>query len=281
MPIETTVEGAFESRPRARGWRSMIGWLLACLIVFPWHCASLAAGADYRIGPGDLLRINVFGSPDLSTEARVSQSGNITYPLVGQVSVAGRSPAEVEAMLSNALVQGGFLKDPQVSVHVLEFQSQKVAVLGHVAKPGHYALTSSATLLDVIAEAGGLVSEEAADTATLIRQDGSKHKIDLTALFKGDPAQNRPVSGGDTVYVPAAPVFYIYGEVQKPGKYKLERGMTVSRAISAGGGLTSRGSERRVIVKRRDADGVEQEYRARPSDVLQADDVVLVKEGFF
>ena len=89
------------------------------------------------------------------------------------------------------------------------------------------------------------------------------------------------VAGGDTVYVPRAPQFYVYGEVQKPGMYKLERGMTVSRAISAGGGLTTRGSERRVVIKRKDKNGKEQQYSAKGSDLLAADDVVMVKEGLF
>lgn len=252
--------------------------LVGCLAL--WSVIALANG-DYRLGPGDLLRITVFGSPELSNEARVSASGNITYPLVGQLAVAGRSAAQVESMLSARLVEGGYVREPQVSVHVLEFRSQKVAVLGHVAKPGQYALQSASTLLDVIAEAGGLVNDEAGDSATLIRADGSKTPIDLAALFSGDPAQNRSVSGGDTVYVPRAAQFYIYGEVQKPGRYKLERNMTISRAISAGGGLTSRGSERRVVLKRRTADGKEHEYKVRSTDVLQADDVLFVKEGFF
>lgn len=252
--------------------------LVGCLLL--WSMSALA-NSDYRLGPQDLLRIAVFGSPELSSEARVSASGYITYPLVGQLAVAGRTPAQVEAMLSARLVEGGYVREPQVSVHVLEFRSQKVAVLGHVAKPGQYALQSASTLLDVIAEAGGLLNDEAGDSATLISAGGAKTPIDLTALFSGDPAQNRPVAGGDTVYVPRAAQFYIYGEVQRPGRYKLERSMTVSRAISAGGGLTTRGSERRVVVKRRTADGKELQVKVRSADVLQPDDVLFVKEGFF
>jgi polysaccharide export outer membrane protein len=242
---------------------------------------AFANGGDYRLGPGDLLKVAVFGSPELSNEVRVTESGNITYPLVGAVQVAGRSPSQVEAMLSAQLEQGGYLRAPQVSVLVVEYRSQKVAVLGHVVKPGQYSLQSASRLLDVLSEAGGVINDEAADTATLMRKDGSKAAIDLPALFGGDPAQNHAVSGGDTVYVPKAPQFYVYGEVQKPGIYKLERGMTVSRAISAGGGLTPRGSERRVVIKRRDPKGKEEQYSVRGSDLLQADDVLFVKEGFF
>jgi polysaccharide export outer membrane protein len=240
-----------------------------------------AADSDYRLGPGDLLRVNVFGSPELTGEVRVSESGNITYPLIGQVPVAGKSPAQVEALLVSAFSEGGYLKQPQVSVLVMEYRSQKVSVMGHVTKPGQYSLQSSSRVLDVLAEAGGPINEEAADIATLMRKDGSKANVDLAALFGGDPAQNHPVAGGDTLYVPRAPQFYVYGEVQKPGMYKLERGMTVSRAITAGGGLTPRGSERRVVIKRKDKQGKEQTYSARGADLLQADDVLMVKEGLF
>jgi polysaccharide export outer membrane protein len=240
-----------------------------------------AADNDYRLGAGDLIRVSVFGAPDLSAELRVSESGNITYPLVGPLTVAGRSPAQVEAMIGAHLIEGGFVRDPQVSLLVVEYRSQQVSVLGHVVKPGQYSLQSASTLLSLLAEAGGPINDEAADFATIMRKDGTKSTVDLAALFNGDPKQNAPVRGGDTIYVPRAPQFYVYGEVQKPGMYRLERNMTVSRAISAGGGLTARGSERRVVVKRRNANGEEETYSVNGADLLQADDVLLVKEGFF
>jgi polysaccharide biosynthesis/export protein len=253
------------------------------LILLGWLAldAAAAADSDYSLGRGDLVRISVFGSPEFSADLRVSESGNITYPLIGQLAVAGRSPAQVEAMIGGHLMEGGFVRDPQVSVLVIEYRSQQVAVLGHVVKPGQYSLQSASTLLSLLAEAGGPVNDEAADFATVMRKDGKKFSVDLAALFNGDPKQNLQVQGGDTIYVPRAPQFYVYGEVQKPGMYRLERNMTVSRAISAGGGLTARGSERRVVVKRRDAKGNEQLISVQGSDLLQADDVLLVKEGFF
>lgn len=236
---------------------------------------------DYRVGPGDLLRITVFGSPELATDARVSQSGAITVSLIGSIPVAGLSTTETEALLARRFIDGGFLRQPQVSVLVVEYQSQKINVLGHVVKPGQYALRASANVLDVLADAGGVIAQSAGDTATLMRSNGSKQQIDLDALFRGDPAQNVPVGGGDRIYVPRAEQFYIYGQVQKPGVYRLERNMTVSRAITAGGGLTARGTERRAVVKRRDANGQEQEYSVKPTDVLKADDVLFVKESLF
>lgn len=240
-----------------------------------------AAEGDYRLGAGDLIRISVFDHEELAGDLRVSQSGNITFPLIGQVAVADLSTGEVEQMLSERLTSGGFIRRAQVSVLVIEYESRKVAVMGQVSKPGQYSLTASNRVLDVLALAGGLATEDAAEQATLLRKDGSKAVIDLRALFDGDISQNVEVGGGDIFNVPRAPQFYIYGEVNKPGVYRLERGMTVSRAISTGGGLTVRGTERRTIVKRRDETGEEKEYSARGTDVLQGDDVVLVRESWF
>jgi polysaccharide export outer membrane protein len=260
--------------------RFAVFWLIASFMLTSTP-ARANGDVDYRLGPGDLIRVSVFGSPELSNEVRVSDSGYITYPLVGSIEVAGRSTAQVEAMLKARFIEGGYLRDPQVLVHVAEYQSQKVSVLGHVMKPGQYTLQSSSRVLDMLAAAGGLRTDEAGDSATLIRKDGSRQPIDLHALFDGDPTYNVNVRGGDTLYVPRAPQFYIYGEVNRPGVYKLERGMTVSRAISAGGGLTSRGSERRVVVKRKTSTGEEKHITLRGHDLLQPDDVLMVKEGLF
>ena len=245
--------------------------------------ASVASAEDtgYRLGPGDLLKIEVFGLPDMTAQVRVDESGNISYAFVGQIAVGGRSTREVESLLATRLMEGGYIRNPQVSVLILEYRSQRVAVMGQVARPGAYPLTRPSTVIDLLAEAGGPVAGAAADEATLVREDGRKVSIDLIKLFEGDPTQNVPVRGGDTIFVPRAPQFYIYGEVQRPGAYRLEPGMTVSQAISAGGGLTPRGTERRAIVKRRDANGKEQRIPVKGSDLLQPNDVLLIKESIF
>jgi polysaccharide export outer membrane protein len=265
--------------------------MLLTQIRTPAHAAIPAAApggatlspvpSDYRVGPGDLLRVSVFDHPELAADMRVSQSGNLTFPLLGQLSVTGKSPHEIESALVQGLASGGFVKEPQVSVLVIDYQSQKISVMGQVTRPGQYALTASQHALDLLAEAGGVVNMIAADDATLIRHNGERVPIDLVAMFAGDPRQNPEVIAGDTIYVPRAPQFYIYGEVQRPGVYRLERRMTVSQAISAGGGLTAKGSERRVIVKRRDAGGKERKVSVSGSDVLEPDDVLMIKQGLF
>jgi len=237
--------------------------------------------SEYAIGAGDLLRINVFGYPDMTADVRVDEAGNITYAFVGEVPVGGQSARGIEALLAKRLTDGGFIRSPQLSVLVAEYRSQKVAVMGQVARPGQYPLRKSSNVMDLLAEAGGVVTGMAADEATLLRSDGSKTSIDLFALFEGAPDQNANVRAGDTIYVPRASQFYIYGEVQRPGAYRLERKMTVSQAISAGGGLTPRGSERRAVVKRKDERGKERKISVKGSDLLKPDDVLVVKESIF
>jgi polysaccharide export outer membrane protein len=236
---------------------------------------------DYRLGAGDLLKIVVFDHDELSVDARISQTGNITFPLVGQVPVAGLSTRDAELLLAQHLMDGGFVKQPQVSVLVSEYQSQKVSVMGQVTKAGQYPLDASKKVLDVLAMAGGVLNDTAADDATLVRADGNRVTIDLQKLFDGDPTMNLSVHDGDTVFVRHAPQFYIYGEVQHPGEYRLARNTTISQAISIGGGLTPRGTQRGAIIKRMDVQGKERKYSVGDEDVLQPNDVLLIKASLF
>jgi polysaccharide export outer membrane protein len=223
----------------------------------------------------------VFGYPDMTADVRVDEAGSIRYALVGTLTVAGHSARDVETTIAQRLTEGGYIRSPQVSVLVIEYLSQKAAVMGQVVKPGQYALAQRTKVLDLLAEAGGVVIGLASDFATLLRADGSKVEISLFDLFQGSPQQNAVITAGDTLYVPRAAQFYIYGEVQRPGAYRLERQMTVSQAISAGGGLTPRGTERHASVKRRDAKGKEIVVSVRGADALQPDDVLYVKEALF
>jgi polysaccharide export outer membrane protein len=255
--------------------------LLIGLLVLVCSLASGAEPGDYVLGAGDLVRVSVFGYPDMTADVRVDEVGTIRYALVGSMAVAGRSTREVEAGLAQRLSEGGFIHSPQVSVLITEYLSRKVAVMGEVTRPGQYSLTQRSKVLDLLAEAGGVVTTMAADTATLLRADGSKHELDLFELFRGNPEHNPAILPGDTLYVPRAPQFYVYGEVQRPGTYRLERRMTVSQAISAGGGLTPRGTERRATVKRRGATGAETAVIVHGADLLQPDDVLLIRESLF
>lgn len=262
--------------------RSRLSIVLAALmLVLLVSGGAQALAADYQVGSGDLLKIGAFGYSDLSAEVRVGQSGNITFPLIGQLAVLGLTTRDIEKLITQRLSEGGFVNGAQVSVQVAEFQSQKVAVMGQVTRPGQYFLDGSTKLLDLLARAGGALSESAGDRVVLLKRDGSRQEIDLSALLDGDAQQNPPVSDGDTINVPRAPRFYIYGQVQRPGDYRLERNMTLSRAISASGGLTAKGSERRTLVKRRDASGKEHSVSIKADEPLRADDILYVRESLF
>ncbi len=256
-----------------------LAWVMGLLLLNSF--AAHADDKDYRIGAGDVIRVSVFGYQDLTSEVRVSQSGNITYPLIGEVKVSDLSTGDAENLISRRLSDGSFIKQPHVTVLVLQFQSQQVSVMGQVNKPGQYPLDHDSHVIDLLAAAGGVESALGGDNATLLRKDGTKVAIDLHALFQGDPSLNLRIYGGDTLYVPRAPQFYVYGEVQRPGVYRLERNMTVSQAITAGGGLTPRGTERHPTLRRRDADGKLVESKVDGGDLLQADDILYVKESWF
>jgi polysaccharide export outer membrane protein len=265
---------------------SFLASLSASLVIVAFMMALTASRAsavseDYRLGPGDLLKILVFDHDEMTLDARISQTGNITFPLVGQVPLAGLSTRDAEMLLAKRLADGGFLSKPQVSILVSDYESQKVSVMGQVTKAGQYPLDSTKSVLDVLAMAGGLLNDSAGDDATLVRADGTHVAIDLPRLFDGDPAMNLPVRDGDTVFVLPVAQFYVYGEVQHPGQYRLPRKTTLSQAISIGGGLTPRGTERGAIIKRLTADGKERKLAVSDEDVLQPNDVVVIKPSWF
>lgn len=260
--------------------RACMLMVLVCLAAGP-GLAGAADGADYRIGSDDLLRIAVFEHPELSLDVRVSKTGNITFPLLGEIPVNGLSAHDLEQVLIRKLDEGGFVHRAQASVLITDYQSQKVAVMGQVMKPGQYALTTTSHALDALALAGGPVTGSAADEAMLVRANGSRVTIDLQKMFEGDPGQNPQLVGGDSIYVPRAPLFYVYGEVQRPGAYRLERNMTVAQAVSAGGGLTPKGSLHGLKVKRKDAGGLLKEISIRERDPLEPDDVLMVRQSWF
>jgi len=163
--------------------------------------------------------------------------------------------------------------------------SRQVSVLGQVHKPGRYALEETrAKLTDVLALAGG-VSEGGADTVSIVLDRNGKTEkleIDLAAMVRtGDLSKNIDIQNGDTVYVQRAPVFYIYGEVRKAGSYRFEKNMTVMQAVSVGGGLTERATERGINISRRGVDGKLQRVEVGLMDRVQPDDVIHIKEGWF
>ncbi|MET3132133.1 polysaccharide export outer membrane protein [Oxalobacteraceae bacterium GrIS 1.11] len=255
----------------------MMGALLACTL-------GTAGAAEILLGAGDVLKISVYGSPDLSLDTRVSEAGAITFPLVGTVPVGGLSVAAAEKKIGGMLETGGFIRKAQVNIIVTTIQSQQVSVLGQVNRPGRYPLEGKRSLMDMLAMAGGL-NVDGGDTVSLIRKrngNTTKDIVDIVEMIRsGDLNRDFDLAGNDVIYVERAPRFYIYGEVQRPGAFRLERAMTVLQALSVGGGLTARGTERGMRIKRRDDTGKMQVLDAKHDDMLQIDDVVYVRESLF
>ena len=261
-----------------------------------WMAAALLAGsalisggvtaapAEVPLGPGDVVRVSVYGNPDLSLETRVSETGAITFPLVGRVGVGGLTVAMAEKKIGGMLETGGFLKKAQVNIIVSLLASQQVSVLGQVNRPGRYPVDGRRSVLDVLALAGG-ISVEGGDAVTLVRtrnRTTTRETLDVVQMVRsGTLDGNVDVAGGDMIFVERAPRFYIVGEVQRPGTFRVERQMTVQQALSAGGGLTSRGSNNGLRITRKDASGKPATFEVKHSDLVQVDDVITVRESWF
>jgi polysaccharide export outer membrane protein len=239
----------------------------------PAFAQAQAHARPDKLGVGDAIRVTVFQQPDLTTEARISEKGSISMPLVGEVKVAGLGQQEAAGQIARKLKEGKYLNHPQVAVALTTLRSRQVSVLGLVARPGRYALDdTSSNLTDVIAAAGGIAAG-GSDEVTVMRS-GKPLRVQLLA-------RSFALQNGDTVQVDRAPVFYIYGEVTHSGAYRVEPNMTVMQAIAAGGGITPRGSDRRLKLRRPGADGKVTETDASLQDVVRADDVIFVKEALF
>ena len=256
--------------------------LLACSALMSG--GAMAAPAELPLGPGDVMRVSVYGNPDLSLETRVSETGAITFPLVGQVGVGGLTVAMAEKKISSMLEAGGYLKKAQVNIIVSLLASQQVSVLGQVNRPGRYPVDGKRSVLDVLALAGG-ISVEGGDAVSLVRTRNGKttrETLDVVQMVRSATLDgNVDVAGGDMIFVERAPRFYIAGEVQRPGAFRVERQMTVQQALSAGGGLTPRGSNNGLRITRKDASGQAATFEVKHSDLIQVDDVITVRESWF
>jgi polysaccharide export outer membrane protein len=168
---------------------------------------------------------------------------------------------------------------------VQQVRSRQVSVLGEVGKPGRYPLDDvSNSLTDVLARAGGINGEGADDVVVVRNVNGkeSRTAIDVAQMYRGgDLSNDIRLQNGDVVYVKKAAQFYLYGQVQKAGAYRLQAEMTVMQAIAVGGGLTPRGTLHGLRVERRAPDGKVSRVSVQPTDVVRADDVIMVRERLF
>jgi len=244
-----------------------------------------SAQLDYPLGAGDAIRVQVFQNPDLTIDTRVSENGSITYPLIGSVELGGLPIAAAEKKIAKALKEGGFVQQPQVNIVLVQVRGNQVGVLGQVNRPGRFPLeTFNTRVSDMLAAAGGATAggDDVVIVTGLRNGKPFRKEIDIPSLYLGDkPEADIVLSGGDTIYVHRAPVFYIYGEAQRPGSFRIERGMTVMQALAQGGGPTMRGSEGRLRLHRKNGEGVIEQISPAMTDPVQPNDVIYVRESLF
>jgi polysaccharide export outer membrane protein len=257
--------------------------------------APARSGQEYRIGPKDVLKVTVWGHEDLSRLVVVSAEGSFQFPLVGDVHVAGLTPGGVESILRDLLGKD-YLVNPQVSVSVQEYRSQRVFVLGEVEKPGTYAMTGQTTLLDILSQAGGPgknagrqvvvvrfpksegpVAPGAADSVTL--------RSNIKRLMDGDSGENISLQNGDTVFVPKLTSFFVLGEVVRQGAYAMDKETSALEAVTLAGGFTDRAAPAGAKILRKRPDGGQESVdvdltAARAQEVLLAEgDTLMVPRG--
>lgn len=247
--------------------------------------------AAYTIGPEDKLDIVVYGQEDLSRQVVISPDGTFSYPLLRVIQASGLTTRQLEKKLAKELE--AYLVEPQVTVEVVEVQSQQVHVLGEVREPGVYELKHALTLRELLAKAGGPTPEagwEVVVVRALAPQSENREpaaktepatlRIDLEQLLSGQVERPVVMQAGDTVYLPQAKYFYVSGEVERPGRYRLERDTTVAKALTVAGGITKFAAKSRLKVRRL-IDGQRQEFRVEYTDLLLADDILIAPQSIF
>ncbi|MEQ1727566.1 MAG: polysaccharide biosynthesis/export family protein [Vicinamibacterales bacterium] len=253
-----------------------------------------AQSVDYVVGAQDVLAISVFDQADLGGKYAVDADGTFTFPLLGRVKVGGLTLRGVEDLLRKGLADG-FFKNPQISVAVDQFRSQRIFVVGEVRSPGTYSLSGNTSLIEVLARAGS-TTEGASGEVLIVRPKAGSAvdgpvmpeqqeladvvRIDIRALQSGRVTQNTQLRDNDTIFVPQADLVYVFGQVRSPGAFALKRGTTVLQALSLAGGVTDRGATNRTRVVRM-VDGKRTEIRARLEDQVNPGDTLIVPERFF
>ena len=245
--------------------------------------------SNYMVGPQDVLTVTVFNEPQLSGQFRVENDGQFNYPFLGRIKAAGTTAGEIAALLKDKLADG-YLRNPQITIEIAQFRSQSVFVMGEVRTPGKYTQSGAVTLIEALAQAGSTTStagndvlilhpKETSKTGPTMPDDGNAEvqRINLRDIQAGKLSQNVIVRDGDTIFVPKADRFYVTGQVRNPGSYVLEPNMTVLQAISLAGGVSDRGSNRRIRIIRV-VDNKKREFDAKPNDIVQAGDTILVRQ---
>ena len=269
--------------------RSLIVALVALFGTVGGSTAAIGQ-TNYVLGPQDVISVTVLGEDDLSRKYTIEQDGTFTFPLIGRVMARGLTLRALEQELRKRLIDGGFLKNPEVSVAIDAYQSQRIMVWGQVHQPGEYQLSGDMTLLSALAKAGS-VTANAGKEAVIVRPgkpDANGNpgepeiiRIDLNELQAGNMTLNIPLRDGDTINVPKALSVFVSGHVKNPNAYSVEEGMTVLQVLTLAGGLTERGSDRRISIIRT-VDGKKKELKGvKLTAIVQPGDTIVVGQRIF
>lgn len=240
----------------------------------------LAGSSSSKLGVGDLIEVSVYGVPDLTTKARVSNSGDVYLPLIDYVHIADLTVDEAQELIQKRLTDGGFVRNPHVSIFVNESASQGITVLGEVNRPGPYSAVGERRLFDLISAAGGL-TEKAGRNVTIMHRQNPDQKVELhlASNLADDTQNNVEIQPGDTIIVSRAGIVYVVGDVARPSGFMIEDNtLTVLKALALAGGGTRTASLNGAKILRQTPNGV-QEIPVHLKKVLQAKaaDMPMVK----
>ena len=267
--------------------------LIGLFLLFGLAAPAVAQQADYVVGAQDVLTVTVYDQADLSGKYKVEADGSFSFPLIGRMKAAGMTLRALEADLQKRLADG-YLRNPQVTVAVETYQSQRIFMLGEVRQPGPYPLSGNMTLIEALSKAGSTTAA-AADEILVVRPaagtvtgpllpdqagDSTVIRVNIRDLQEGDLTKNITLKDGDTIVVPKAQSVYVFGQVKTPGAYAVAKGITVLQALSLAGGVTDRGSTGRVKIIRT-VDGKKKEMKAKLTDTVEPGDTLIVAERFF
>lgn len=238
------------------------------------------------LGTGDLIEVNVYNVPELASKVRVSNSGDVYLPLIDYVHVEGLTQEEAQTLIEKRLADGGFVRNPHVTIFVDEFTSQGVTIIGEVGKPGIYPDIGEHKLYEVVSQAGGFSQNASRKIAILRRNQPDPIRVTLPRDLADDLSGNVEIMPGDTITVPRAPVIYVVGDVGRPSGLLVDNGsLTVLQALALAGGTnkTAKLGASRIIRKGPSGGVTETKVEIKkmleakiPDMPLQADDILFV-----
>jgi polysaccharide export outer membrane protein len=295
MRYSNQIPAVSATAPRVRRYvnssPARLAVALAALIASS-HFVSAQSTSDYVIGPQDVVTIQVYDQADLGGKYSVEADGTFSFPLIGRVKAGGQTLRALEQDLKSKLADGYF-RNPQVTVAIEQYRSQRVFVMGEVRQPGPVPLTGGMTLIEALARAGSPTFTASGEVAIVRssqdvrgpvlpgQNSGSDvFRASIKELEGGALSQNLELRDGDTVFVPRAETIYVFGQVRTPGAYGVQANMTVLQALSLAGGVTEHGASGRVRVVRSE-DGTKKEIKVKLTDVVRPGDTVIVPERFF